>query len=201
MRIEALLIFIVSVLMLLSVLGVGVAIGGGQEASSNIYLDAISTVADCLSGVVALCTLILLMNVRNDWLRPKEHEAMLELKHSALVWLNDIKTLNLTLCGFTSYGSNQEALDHFMTLEAKEKESWSKFQSDKRRYELYFPNSSLPKNKLGSIKSSRNKIYCLSNDYRKYIGEPSSSFSPKEFSEIETNYKIETDYLAFMKIV
>ncbi|HGS4996454.1 TPA: hypothetical protein ACMDP7_003663, partial [Vibrio cholerae] len=82
MRIECLLIVIVALLTLISVLGVGVAIGGGNEANAATYLNAFSAVSAAVSSLSVLGTFFLLIYVRNDWLKPKEYDVKNEFKYA-----------------------------------------------------------------------------------------------------------------------
>ncbi|EOG7664184.1 hypothetical protein ACLIM7_003740, partial [Vibrio cholerae] len=120
MRIECLLIVIVALLTLISVLGVGVAIGGGNEANAATYLNAFSAVSAAVSSLSALGTFFLLIYVRNDWLKPKEYDVKNEFKYALIEWQDTISSMNLYLSGIRQHSDIDKSIAYVETLVYKE---------------------------------------------------------------------------------
>ncbi|EGR0063703.1 hypothetical protein RAL01_004320 [Vibrio vulnificus] len=171
MRIEYLLIVIVSLITLVSVLGLGVAIGGGSEASTAIYINAISAFAACVSSLSALGTLILLNHVRSDWLRPKEHEVKSDFKYALMEWQEVICRMNSYLSSFREHSDIKESVEYTEALLYREKESWSDLTTILNKYMVFFPESSLKSKSLLPINNLRCGVLDCAEQYIAYISK------------------------------
>ncbi|EMD1210225.1 hypothetical protein VQD75_001182 [Vibrio alginolyticus] len=202
MRIEYLLIVIVSLLTLISVLGVGVAIGGGSEASATVHINAISAFAACVSSVSTLGTLILLILVRNDWLKPKEHETKTELKLALIEWQEVICSLNLYLVGFRSDSDIETSITYIEALQNKEEEAWLNIKNVLKRYTIFFPESSLEQSSLYPLNDLRFQVLFSSSNYLKYIRKQESyPIISKSFSEVTIGKDIQKECSVVMEMV
>ncbi|EMK3312422.1 hypothetical protein [Vibrio vulnificus] len=192
MRIEYLLIAIVALLTLISVFGVGVAIGGGSEASTKVYLEAFTTVSTFVSSISALGTLIFLYYVRNDWLKPKEHEVINEFKFVLIEWSQIVRDMNLYLFGFRSHSNIKESIAHVETLILQEKEYWLRMNTALNKFILYFPKSKLKRSSLLTINDLRCRVLVSAPQYIKYMSELESYPSiSRSFSDISISGNIE----------
>ncbi|GIC06494.1 hypothetical protein VCSRO97_3491 [Vibrio cholerae] len=202
MRIECLLIVIVALLTLISVLGVGVAIGGGNEANAATYLNAFSAVSAAVSSLSALGTFFLLIYVRNDWLKPKEYDVKNEFKYALIEWQDTISSMNLYLSGIRQYSDIDKSIAYVETLVYKENEAWLNIRNVLNKYIIFFPESILKRSSLTSIHDLRCRVVVCAHNYIKYISEldvyPVVS---QPFSEIDISKDIKSKCSTILEMI
>ncbi|TOF33739.1 hypothetical protein CGJ28_22110, partial [Vibrio parahaemolyticus] len=119
MKIEYIILFIVWFLSLVSVLGVGYALSGAQESLSGINvtngLTVFIAISNVISGLAAMGTLMVIVVARNDWLKPKTNDVILDLKLAVQAWGQSRVALNFAVFdgsfGIKSaYADNTEAV-------------------------------------------------------------------------------------------
>ncbi|EHH2535247.1 hypothetical protein P3576_22620 [Vibrio parahaemolyticus] len=153
MKIEYIILFIVWFLSLVSVLGVGYALSGAQESLSGINvtngLTVFIAISNVISGLAAMGTLMVIVVARNDWLKPKTNDVILDLKLAVQAWGQSRVALNFAVFdgsfGIKSaYADNTEAVAlHLEELRChidNERELWTQTSLLIEKYRFFFPS-------------------------------------------------------------
>ena len=153
MKIEYIILFIVWFLSLVSVLGVGYALSGAQESLSGINvtngLTVFIAISNVISGLAAMGTLMVIVVARNDWLKPKTNDVILDLKLAVQAWGQSRAALNFAVFdgsfGIKSaYADNTEAVAlHLEELRChidNERELWTQTSLLIEKYRFFFPS-------------------------------------------------------------
>ncbi|ELB2803433.1 hypothetical protein QNF09_004830 [Vibrio alginolyticus] len=153
MKIEYIILFIVWFLSLVSVLGVGYALSGAQESLSGINvtngLTVFIAISNVISGLAAMGTLMVIVVARNDWLKPKTNDVILDLKLAVQAWGQSRVALNFAVFD-GSFGiksadaDNTEAVAlHLEELRChidNERELWTQTSLLIEKYRFFFPS-------------------------------------------------------------
>ncbi|MFH4432816.1 hypothetical protein [Vibrio diabolicus] len=153
MKIEYIILFIVWFLSLVSVLGVGYVLSGAQESLSGINvtngLTVFIAISNVISGLAAMGTLMVIVVARNDWLKPKTNDVILDLKLAVQAWGQSRVALNFAVFdgsfGIKSaYADNTEAVAlHLEELRChidNERELWTQTSLLIEKYRFFFPS-------------------------------------------------------------
>ncbi len=153
MKAEYLILLIVWFLSLVSILGIGYALGGspksfsGENITNGLTLFiAISNVISCFASIG---TLLVVAVARNDWLKPKTSEVTLDLKLAVRAWKKPRTQLNLAVYDgmFSVTAAHAEKsdavklhLDNLKFHSVNEREQWVQISLLIERYRFYFPS-------------------------------------------------------------
>ncbi|EPN8542236.1 hypothetical protein [Vibrio alginolyticus] len=194
MKIEHILLFVVCVVSLVAILGVGVALGGGNDASTGNYIAGISAFATCMSSLIAFGTLLFLISVRNDWLKPKEHEIKVELKLAISIWSDDIRSLNLYMSGVRNHTNKKDSINHVEVLCLKEENSWSSIQDALKSHNIICGDSTVTGKDLYSIRDLRFKVLVSPPRYISYLNKQYRyPYVSIPFSNVEISNEVEKE--------
>ncbi|WP_435250100.1 hypothetical protein ACMAZD_18370 [Vibrio sp. nBUS_14] len=145
-------------LSLVASLGVGYGLGGGENQSTANYINGVIAFAGSLSALGTLCTLYFLIQVRNDWKKPKISDAALDLKLSLRRWLREAELL----CESIPDDKNclLSALDNSkvdLAIES-ERSSWRELVRLHDKYEFYHGESEELQTQFSALKVNREKL-------------------------------------------
>nr|VVV03977.1 hypothetical protein AW0309160_01360 [Aliivibrio wodanis] len=153
MKIEYIILLIVWFLSLSSVLGIGYALGGSPESLSGTSitngLTLFIAVANVISSLAAVGTMVVVILARNDWLKPKTHDVTLDLKLAIQAWQASRVELNYAvydgMYGFESaHAEDTDAVTlHLETLKYhtdNERELWTQISLLIEKYRFFFPS-------------------------------------------------------------
>ncbi|KOE79256.1 hypothetical protein ACS86_18740 [Vibrio alginolyticus] len=139
-KIEFLLLGLISILVIVVTLGIGVALGGGDSPDLSNYINSIIAFFTAVSAMTTLGTLVLLIIFRHDWKTPKEHDSKLETIVSSKKWERSIRTVHSKISIKLSLSSSPRISRKHKDIEYEllnEKESWSNLEHAFDIYEHY----------------------------------------------------------------
>lgn len=143
---------------LVAILGVGYALGGGENQSAANYINGIIAFSGSLSAIGTLCTLYFLIQVRNDWKKPKVSDAALDFKLSLKRWFREADLLCQSVQDYTSNPfTNLDSSKVDFAIE-NERTSWVELIRFHDKYEFYHGESSELQDKFTILKALRDKL-------------------------------------------
>ncbi|ENM3922523.1 hypothetical protein VCSRO177_3506 [Vibrio cholerae] len=160
-KFEYLLLGLIFFLTLVCILGVGVALGGGNTPNIGNSLNGIIAFFTALSALTTFGTLVLLILFRHDWKTPKEHDSKLETIVSAKKWERSVRAIytKISTTAIPSYRSyialGQKDLEYELN---NEKEYWSELEYAYDIYVHYTGDNSDLSSQFDSLDSLRTKI-------------------------------------------
>lgn len=138
-----------------AILGVGYALGGGENQSTANYINSIIAFAGVMSAGGTICTLYFLIQVRNDWKKPKTSDSALDFKLSLKRWLRESSNL-YDLMELQSKTVYSVPVSDF-NLE-NESNSWTELVHFFDKYEFYHGQTDELQIKFNELKTLRNKF-------------------------------------------
>lgn len=136
---EYLLSWLIAILVLTAILGIGVALGGGNSPDTTNAINGIIAFFTALSALTTLGTLFLLIMFRNDWKAPKEHDSQLETIVAIKKWKRSVEAINSKISNLSkSHQLPYPMVPYFKNeLENElfyEKECWADFE---HKFDIY----------------------------------------------------------------
>lgn len=152
------LVGVVIGLSLIASLGVGYGLGGGENQSAANYINGVIAFAGSLSALGTLCTLYFLIQVRNDWKKPKISDAALDLKLSLRRWLREAELLCDSIPDNKNgllIGLDSSKVDFAIE---NERTAWMELVRFHDKYEFYHGESEKLQNEFALLTAIRIKL-------------------------------------------